>query len=225
MDIIVRGRHTDVSDRFRQHVDTKLAKIERLNNRVIRVDVEVSQERNPRLADQRERVELTIRSRGPVIRAEAAADDRYGALDMALDKLESRLRRDSERRKAHNGGKGKGRLAAMEPLPGDLPVEAAAAPVREAEPSGGAEPDVSGYEAVATELDETLVPIPMDGDGPVIVREKFHKAEPMGIEQALFEMELVGHDFFLFRDKATSHPTVVYRRRGWDYGVIRLVEE
>ncbi|WP_026415710.1 ribosome hibernation-promoting factor, HPF/YfiA family [Actinomadura oligospora] len=225
MDIIVRGRHTDVSDRFRQHVDTKLAKIERLNNRVIRVDVEVSQERNPRLADQRERVELTIRSRGPVIRAEAAADDRYGALDLALDKLESRMRRDAERRKAHNGGKGKAKLATMEPLPEDLPAEVAAAPVHEPEPSGATEPESDGYEAVATELNENLVPIPMDGDGPVIVREKFHKAEPMGIEQALFEMELVGHDFFLFRDKATSHPTVVYRRRGWDYGVIRLVEE
>ncbi|MEV5576857.1 ribosome-associated translation inhibitor RaiA [Spirillospora sp. NPDC052269] len=225
MDIIVRGRHTDVSDRFRQHVDTKLAKIERLNNRVIRVDVEVSQERNPRLADQRERVELTIRSRGPVIRAEAAADDRYGALDLALDKLESRMRRDSERRKAHNGGKGKGKLAMMEPLPEELPAEVAATPARRPEPSGAVEPDVDGYEAVATELNENLVPIPMDGDGPVIVREKFHKAEPMGIEQALFEMELVGHDFYLFRDKATSHPTVVYRRRGWDYGVIRLVEE
>src|SRR5262245_42875317 len=97
VDIIVRGRHTDINDRFRQHVDTKLAKIERLDHKVIRVDVEVSEERNPRLADQRERVELTIRSRGPVIRAEAAADDRYGALDLALGKLESRLRRDSDR--------------------------------------------------------------------------------------------------------------------------------
>ncbi|MCP2335291.1 ribosome hibernation-promoting factor, HPF/YfiA family [Actinomadura rupiterrae] len=225
MDIIVRGRHTDVSDRFRQHVDTKLAKIERLDHKVIRVDVEVSQERNPRLADQRERVELTIRSRGPVIRAEAAADDRYGALDLALDKLEARLRRDADRRKVHHGSRNKAKLATMEPLPEDLPAEVAAVPVHEPEPAAGTETEADGYEAVATAMDENLVPIPMDGDGPVIVREKFHKAEPMGIEQALFEMELVGHDFYLFRDKATSHPTVVYRRRGWDYGVIRLVEE
>ncbi|TDD13451.1 ribosome-associated translation inhibitor RaiA, partial [Actinomadura sp. KC06] len=120
MNITVRGRHTDVNDRFRRHVDNKLAKIERLDQKVIRVDVEVSEERNPRLADQRERVELTIRSRGPVIRAEAAADDRYGALDLALDKLESRLRRDSERRKGH-GGKGRAKLATMETLPEALP--------------------------------------------------------------------------------------------------------
>ncbi|MGK5559088.1 ribosome hibernation-promoting factor, HPF/YfiA family, partial [Actinomadura kijaniata] len=117
MDIIVRGRHTEVNDRFRRHVDAKLAKIERLNSKVIRVDVEVSEERNPRLADQRERVELTIRSRGPVIRAEAAADDRYGALDMALDKLEARLRRDADRRKPHHGSRGTAKLATMETLP------------------------------------------------------------------------------------------------------------
>ncbi|GGT59594.1 MULTISPECIES: ribosome hibernation-promoting factor, HPF/YfiA family [Actinomadura] len=223
MNITVRGRHTDVNDRFRRHVDNKLAKIERLDQKVIRVDVEVSEERNPRLADQRERVELTIRSRGPVIRAEAAADDRYGALDLALDKLESQLRRDAERRKGHgakhHGGKGRAKLATMETLPetlpavGPEPVEPAAQPV-EAE----AETEVVPQE-------ENLVPIPMDGDGPLVVREKFHQAEPMGIEQALFEMELVGHDFFLYRDKSTGHPSVVYRRRGWDYGVIRLVEE
>ncbi|GAA4235913.1 ribosome-associated translation inhibitor RaiA [Actinomadura meridiana] len=216
MDITVRGRHTDVNDRFRRHVDNKLAKIERLDRKVIRVDVEVSEERNPRQADQRERVELTIRSRGPVIRAEAAADDRYGALDLALDKLESRLRRDSERRKGH----GKGRAKIAETLP--EPPEAVAPPPPEPEP----EPEVlSEREPVRVFPEENLVPIPMDGDGPVIVREKFHQAEPMGIEQALLEMELVGHDFFLYRDKATGHSSVVYRRRGWDYGVIRLVEE
>ncbi|MEO3822187.1 ribosome-associated translation inhibitor RaiA [Actinomadura sp. B10D3] len=214
MNITVRGRHTEVNDRFRRHVDNKLAKIERLNQKVISVDVEVSEERNPRLADQRERVELTIRSRGPVIRAEAAADDRYGALDLALDKLESRLRRDSERRKGH-GGRNRAKLATMEPLPEPLP------PTPPEEPAERPVED----EVVTVSQDENLVPIPMDGDGPLVVREKFHKAEPMGIEQALFEMELVGHDFFLYRDKATGHPSVVYRRRGWDYGVIRLVEE
>lgn len=218
MNITVRGRHTEVNDRFRRHVDNKLAKIERLDQKVIRVDVEVSEEHNPRLADQRERVELTIRSRGPVIRAEAAADDRYGALDLALDKLESRLRRDSERRKGHSG-KGRAKLATMEPLPDTLPEPVPEPPVAVPE---SAEDEA---EPVKVSPDENLVPIPMDGDGPLVVREKFHKAEPMGIEQALFEMELVGHDFFLYRDKASGHPSVVYRRRGWDYGVIRLVEE
>ncbi|REE98464.1 ribosome hibernation-promoting factor, HPF/YfiA family [Thermomonospora umbrina] len=219
MDIIVKGRHTEVNERFRQHVDTKLAKIERLNQKVIRVDVEVSEERNPRQADRRERVELTIRSRGPAIRAEAAAEDRYGALDLALDKLESRLRRSADRRKIHHGSgnRAPAKLARMEPLPEPVP------PLPEV-PSETLERE-RVKAAEAPEVDDHLVPIPMDGDGPVVVREKFHYSTPMTIEQALYEMELVGHDFFLFLDKEGGRPSVVYRRRGWDYGVIRLVEE
>jgi len=239
VDITVRGRHTDVNDRFRRHVDTKLAKIERLDRKVMRVDVEVSQERNPRQADQWERVELTIRSKGPVIRAEAAADDRYGALDLALGKLESKLRREHDRRKVHHGSRSPAKLATMEAIP-DATADAAPAPQggkagnaarrrpqgTRSVPAKPAQADPAPATARGKErADEQLVPIPTEGDCPLVVREKFHKADPMGIEQALFEMELVGHDFFLFRDKATGHPSVVYRRRGWDYGVIRLVEE
>ena len=102
MEIIVRGRHMTVPSRFRQHATAKLAKLEKLDQKVEQIDVEVSEERNPRQSDHRERVELTIRSRGPAIRAEAAADDRYTALDLAFAKLESRLRRAGERRKARH---------------------------------------------------------------------------------------------------------------------------
>jgi len=220
VDIIVKGRHTEVSDRFRRHVDSKLARIERLDQKVIRVDVEVSEERNPRQADQRERVELTIRSKGPAIRAEAAADDRYGALDLALGKLESRLRRICDRRKGHGDRASARTMAPAEPVwePAPNGTSIAGTPTalaeRETEESGPPAPD----------LDDHLLPIAMEGDGPVVLREKFHKAEPMNVEQALFEMELVGHDFFLFRDTENGRPSVVYRRRGWDYGVIRLVE-
>ncbi|MBW8484556.1 ribosome hibernation-promoting factor, HPF/YfiA family [Actinomadura parmotrematis] len=224
MDIIVRGRHTDVNDRFRQHVDGKLAKIERLNQKVIRVDVEVSEDRNLRQPDQRERVELTIRANGPVIRAEAAAEDRYAALDLALDKLEMRLRRDAERRKPGHGGRARAKLAGLEPLPDDLPAVVPAA-AKAGTAVQGTDDEDALYEDVAAQLDENLVPIPMDGDCPVVVREKFHRADPMTIDQALTEMELVGHDFFLFRDKESGQPSVVYCRRGWDYGVLRLVEE
>jgi ribosomal subunit interface protein len=228
VDIIVKGRHTDVSDRFRRHVDTKLAKIERLDQKVIRVDVEVSEEHNPRQSDQRERVELTIRSRGPAIRAEAAADDRYGALDLAFEKLESRLRRISDRRKAHHTQRERVSTKLLAEPTFGLGIEEttgpAALPSRTVIEELKVELDVEEY-VPASDLDDHIVPIPMDGDGPVVVREKFHKAEPMNIDQALFEMELVGHDFFLFRDRACGKPCVVYRRRGWDYGVIRLVEE
>ena len=105
MDIVVKGRNTEVTERFRTHVAEKLAKIEKLDPKVISVDVECSQERNPRLADQRERIEITIRSRGPVMRAEAAAQDCYAALDAAVAKLEGRLRRVTDRRKVHHGAK------------------------------------------------------------------------------------------------------------------------
>lgn len=250
MEIVVKGRRTDVNDRFRRHVDTKLVKIEKLDPKVIRVDVEVSQERNPRQADRRERVELTIHSRGPVIRAEAAADDRFGALDLALGKLEARLRRMSDRRKVHYGARPQAKLATMEPVLdtvagplADTAVQAEAS-ARTGETVGTLveEPALEGAESSAetsasasgmpasdedavTARDGRIVPIDMDGDGPLVVREKFHKALPMSIDQALLEMELVGHDFFLFRDGETGVPSVVYRRRGWDYGVIRLVEE
>jgi len=114
----------------------------------------------------------------------------------------------------------------METLAGAEAAVAVPAAPATPEPAGTALVDEvdSDYET-PPDLDGHLVPIPMEGDGPVVLREKFHKAEPMTIEQALFEMELVGHDFFLFRDKETGHSSVVYRRCGWDYGVIRLVEE
>ncbi|TMR10445.1 ribosome-associated translation inhibitor RaiA [Nonomuraea turkmeniaca] len=219
MDIIVKGRHTGVSDRFRDQVTTKLARIERLDNKLIRVDVEVSKERNPRLAQQRERVELTIHSRGPAIRAEASADDRFVALDIALDKLEGRLRRLADRRKVHHGSHCPPSVAEITAtLPG-----ADQASRKEAVVPEQAEPDEDELQE-RNKLYDDIVPIEMDGEGPLIVREKFHRAEPMTIDQALLEMELVGHDFYLFRDKESGQPSVVYNRRGYNYGVLRLVE-
>jgi ribosomal subunit interface protein len=221
MDIIVKGRHTGVSDRFRDHVTTKLARIERLDNKLIRVDVEVSKERNPRLAGQRERVELTIHSRGPTIRAEASADDRFAALDLALDKLEGRLRRLADRRKVHHGNHCPPSLAEItRTLPGALEPEPS---TQTAVPRQAEAAEDERRQENDQQYDD-IVPIEMDGEGPLIVREKFHKAEPMTIDQALLEMELVGHDFYLFRDKESGLPSVVYNRRGYNYGVLRLVE-
>jgi ribosomal subunit interface protein len=220
MEVIVRGRHITVPARFRQHAAAKLAKLERLDQKVVRIDVEVSEERNPRQSDRRERVELTIRSRGPAIRAEAAADDRYTALDLAFAKLESRLRRAADRRKIKHGDnptvRVPGVLAVAEPVAASAPLAPASAPVpvtSTANGDGQAEPEIG------------LIPIQMEGDGPLVLREKVHAARPMTIDQALLEMELVGHDFYLFHDRECDRFSVVYRRRGYDYGVIRLVEE
>jgi ribosomal subunit interface protein len=203
VDVVVKGRHTQVTDRFRRHAVEKLAKVERFNSRVIRVDVEVSEEHNPRLAGECERVEITVVSKGPVVRAEACADDRVTALDLALGKLEARLRKAADRRRVHHGGKTPVSVAA---------ATAGGASLAEAEPGVLLEPSPDGREPAAAE----------QGESPVVIREKVHPAQPMTLDQALYEMELVGHDFYLFVDKATDRPSVVYRRRGWSYGVIAL---
>ena len=231
MDIIFKGRRTDVQERFRGYAAAKLSRITKLAHKAIRVDVEVSAERNPRQSGRRERVELTILSRGPAIRAEAAADDRFAALDRALAKLEERLRRSGDRRKAaRHGGPQAGRIPGPR-APGGGTAYAEASPwdLGAAGPgSNGTEPDQAEPAGAGEDLPEEtggVVPIQMEGDGPVVVREKFHAAAPVSVGQALFEMELVGHDFYLFRDEQCGLPSVVYRRHGYQYGLIRLVEQ
>ena len=234
MDIIFKGRRTDVPERFRGYAAAKLSRITKLAHKAIRVDVEVSAERNPRQSGRRERVELTILSRGPAIRAEAAADDRFAALDRALAKLEERLRRSGDRRKAaRHGGPQAGRIPGPR-APGGGTAYAEASPWDLGAPlpgGNGTEPDRPQWaepEGADEDLPEEaagVVPIQMEGDGPVVVREKFHAAAPVTVDQALFEMELVGHDFYLFRDEQCGLPSVVYRRHGYQYGLIRLVEQ
>ena len=269
MDITFKGRHTSVPERFRKHATAKLAKLEKLDQKAFRIDVQVSKERNPRQSDHSERVELTIRSRGPAIRAEAAADDRYAALDLAFAKLEARLRRASERRKVRRGDltvRSADVLAAvaapegLESTPAvdeeaalaEVPVRGRAAARAGAKAGAGrasgrgrngrpqfvvplpSVPDTAGErggDEIVANGDGAegamsgLVPIQMEGDGPLVVREKFHASTPMYIDQALLEMELVGHDFYAFHDKECGTFSVVYRRRGYDYGVIRLVAD
>jgi ribosomal subunit interface protein len=202
VDIVVKGRHTEISERFRAHVADKLAKVEKLDSKVISVDVECAKERNPRQADQSERVELTIHSRGPIVRAEASAQDCYAALDVAVAKLEARLRKAQDRRKVHHGKKT------------PVSVATATAAVDAERSKGVASPDAS---AGVDDADRSVA-----DDSPLVIREKLHAAAPMDLDQALYEMELIGHDFFLFVDATTSAPSVVYRRRAYDYGVIRL---
>jgi ribosomal subunit interface protein len=222
VNIIFKGRHTDVLDRFRRHATAKLAKIGKLDSKVMRIDVEVCAERNPRQSQRRERVELTISSRGPAIRAEAAAEDRYAALDMAVSKLESRLRRAADRRKCRHGAHAAVRVI---DLPAANTSESGELGSQPELPAPQDEPEAVDAAAGESQSADDIVPIQTEGNGPLVVREKYHVARPMAIDEALFEMELVGHDFFLFRDTQDGRPSVVYRRRGYQYGVIRLVEE
>jgi ribosomal subunit interface protein len=224
VDILFKGRHTSVQDRFREHATVKLAKLEKLDQKVIRIDVEVSKERNPRQNGRSERVELTIRSRGPAIRAEAAADDRFSALDLALAKLESRLRRACDRRKPKHGPVRQGGGVDGQAVAPRRP-EAAQSAAEDVPPGGHRQEAARATSEETADLADDMVQIAMEGDGPLVVRQKIHSASPMTIDQALFEMELVGHDFYLFRDKDSGHSSVVYRRSGYQYGVIRLMEE
>jgi ribosomal subunit interface protein len=200
MEVVVTARHCEVTDRFRSHAAEKLAKLEKHDHRIMRVHVEIECEPNPRQHDQAVHIELTAFSKGPVIRAEAAADHEMGALDLALDKMASQMRRAADRRRVHRGR--------------HAPVSV-----------GQALADVPVVEPAVTrdEITERQVgPITVTGDGPLVVREKTHAATPMTLDQALYEMELVGHDFYLYVDKESDRPAVVYRRRGYDYGVISL---
>jgi ribosomal subunit interface protein len=203
MDIVLNSRHCELTDRFRDHVEEKLARLEKHDHRVIRVEVEVEKERNPRQADRAVRVELTAFSKGPVVRAEACAEDKLAALDQALDRMAAQMRRAADRKRVHRGRR---------------------TPVSVARALAGVEPAPDGTQPSADEQDSSLDvgPLTVVGDGPLVVREKVHPASPMTLDQALYEMELVGHDFFLFVDKDSERPSVVYRRRGYDYGVITL---
>ncbi len=200
MDVVVTGRHIELSERYREHVTDKLARLEKHDHRIIRVQVEVETERNPRQHDRAVRVELTAFSKGPVIRAEAAAEDKMGALDLAVDKMAAQMRRAADRRRVHRG---RPPASVGEALAGMETIS----------------PDAGGGESVE---ERHVGPITVTGDGPLVVREKSHPAHPMTLDQALYEMELVGHDFYLFVDKESEKPSVVYRRRGYDYGVISL---
>ena len=224
MEIVVKGRKVEVTDRFRKHVVDKLSRIERYDHKIISLDVELSKERNPRQTERADRVELTMRTRGPVIRAEACAQDSYVALDMAVSKLEARMRRSADRRRVHHGRRSPVSVAVATSSLAEL--EGADYLARYEQPAEPAE-DVDGEEQERQNgpSRHKICNIDVEGDGPLVVREKTHAARPMALDQALYEMELVGHDFYLFVDSETKLPSVVYRRRGYDYGVIRLDDE
>lgn len=220
MEIVVKGRNVEVPEHYRQHVSEKLHKVERYDDKIIRVEVELSHEKNPRQSERCQRVEITCVSRGPIVRAEACSGDFYSALDHASAKLDARLRRCADRRRVHRGRRAPISVAAatagLSVASDDLVTETRAAEKAFAVP---ADANVS-----AGNRDNGSGPVEdHDDDQPWhIVREKEHATEPMTVDDALFQMELVGHDFYLFLDKESGRPSVVYRRLAYDYGVITL---
>ncbi|MEI4272096.1 ribosome-associated translation inhibitor RaiA [Klenkia sp. LSe6-5] len=200
MEIVVRGRNVEVPEHFRQHVEDKVGQLERFDAKIERFDVELLHEKNPRQSANCQRVEITLRGKGPVVRAEACAADFQSALDASVAKLENRLRRAADRRRVHHGRR--------TPASVRLDGSAAAAALDELDQQ------LAAAQPSQPEVEENLP--------GRIVREKQHPATPMTVDQALHEMELVGHDFFLFACADTGVPTVVYRRHAFDYGLIRL---
>jgi len=206
-EVVFKGRNVEIPDHFRIYVAEKLARLERFDRTIYLFDVELNHERNRRQRKSCQRVEITARGRGPVVRGEACADSFYAALESAVVKLESRLRRGKDRRKVHYGDKTPVSLAAATAV-GRSPEKAfntESAEPHEHDPiQGEAAPDLKDHEPGR------------------VVRTKEHEAKPMSVDDALYQMELVGHDFFLFYDKQTERPSVVYRRHAYDYGLIRL---
>lgn len=215
-DVVVKGRNVEVPDHFRIYVAEKLSRLERFDPSIFIFDVELFHERNRRQRKSCQRVEITARGKGPIVRAEACADSFYAALESVTAKLESRLRRTKDRRKVHYGDK--------------TPVSVAQATADLVDDSLFAQPNGNGSAAAHDHPDGESRRRPDDlpenseyAAGPGhIVRTKVHTATPMSVDDALYQMELVGHDFFLFQDRETDRPSVVYRRHAFDYGLIRL---
>jgi ribosomal subunit interface protein len=195
-EVVVKGRNVEIPDHFRIYVSEKLSRLERFDRTIYLFDVELDHERNRRQRKNCQHVEITARGKGPVARGEACADSFYAALESAVCKLESRLRRSKDRRKIHYGDK--------------TPVSLAEATAINPPP------------LVVPSQTEDANQTPEDHEPGRIVRTKEHTAAPMKVDDALYEMELVGHDFFLFHDEESDKPTVVYRRHAYDYGLIRL---
>ncbi|MEX1078708.1 MAG: ribosome-associated translation inhibitor RaiA [Homoserinimonas sp.] len=209
MEISINGRNVGITDRFRDYATEKSEKIAHLAEKAQAFQIRVSRhnEKNGTVGD--DRVELTLIGPGPLVRAESNGSDKYVAFDLALDKLIQRVRRAKDRQKVHRG----------QHRPTSL---------QEASSGGFGVVDIT---PAAPELMDKVrtgsIPV-QDAEeeeepwSPVVIRKKVFPAQPMTVDDALYRMELVGHDFYLFVDAETDRPSVVYRRKGWDYGVIGL---
>ena len=207
MEIAISARNLTVSDRFREYVAERAHKVEQLTHRVHDLSIKVTRHDHSKTSGPEDQVELTVHGDGQIVRAEAQAGDKFAAFDIAFGKLTERLRRANDKRKVHHGRHGSPStaeltatdFASLDVTPIDLDL-------------------LIGKSAAELDDDE----VHEMGQSPIVIRRKTFKDEPMTVDDALYRMELVGHDFYLFHDSATDKPTVVYRRKGWNYGLITL---
>ena len=213
MDIVLTGRHIQIKQKFRDVVESKMNRVTAIAPDAQRVQIVLSHEGNPRMHDTAIRVELTVIAGSTVVRAEASSADEISALDLALDKLTLRLRRARDRRKDHRKNYSPVPVDAGQFVPPSEEEEDIMGDAADANsPSAAVASDLGPGESIEVHV----------GDTPIVIRRKLHVAEPMSIDEALYEMELIGHDFFLFVNKDTMRPSVVYHRHGWSYGVFEI---
>jgi len=222
MEVNITGRNLGITDRFRDYASEKSEKVAHLADKALALEIKVCRHNSANGTQSGDdRVELTLIGPGPLVRAESAASDKYAAFDLALAKLIQRVRRAKDRKKVHRGQHrpvslheaSTGGFSVIDVVPADPEVITR----REAVPTPGAVPAAAAAVAPSDETDNEVY-------CPVVIRKKVFGATPMTVDDALYHMELVGHDFYLFIDSESGRPSVVYRRKGWDYGVIGLDE-
>jgi ribosomal subunit interface protein len=214
MELNIVGRNLEITDRFRAYAAEKSEKVTHLAERAISLNVKLTRHNEKNGNTGPDRIELTLVGKGPVVRAEADGSDKYAAFDVALGRLLERVRRSKDRRKVHRGQRRPTSLREATDVGfAGVGVQAAAPEVLERVRTGSI-PVIAENETQAIEEDDVY--------SPVVIRRKVFASTPMTVDDALYFMELVGHDFYLFVDAESGRPSVVYRRKGWDYGLIGL---
>jgi ribosomal subunit interface protein len=212
MDTTITARNLDITDRFRDYATEKAEKVSHLAPKAIAFEIKLSRQSEPRGSTPEDRVELMLIGPGPLVRAESAASDKYAAFDMAFAKLLERVRQAKDRRKVHRGQHRPTSLS-------EASTSAASFGNTDLVP---ADADLIAKVATGEVPIQNTESTEEDEYSPVVIREKVFPAARMSTDDAVDHMELVGHDFFLFIDSENERPSVVYRRKGWDYGVISL---
>jgi len=215
MDITLAAHGVVIPDRFKEYVDEKADKVLALAERAQNFQVKVSRENSSRGGASEDIVELTVMGKGPVIRAQAKSPDKYAAFDQALDHLIKRLRRAKDKKMVHHGRQRPESLSELSARGfEDIDITPASVEVLRSVATGSIDVIVDDTDSETSE----------ESESPVVIRRKVFEPHVVTAEEAVDFMEVVGHDFYLFIDKETSRPSVVYRRKGWNYGVISLGE-
>jgi putative sigma-54 modulation protein len=191
MDIVVRGKNVDVSPRLRKLAREKLNKISRFTHDAARVEVDFSELRNRRVADNHV-CDVIVHLKRNFVKAHAAASEPAAALDLVIDKVEHQVSRIKEKRVTRSHAGRRHRI--------------------------GAGADAEALAATATEGDDDETRL-----ADRIVKTKRFTMKPMGPEEAALQMELLGHDFFLFTNAENGHAAVIYRRRDGYLGLIETI--